>query len=172
MKRGDHIVVDRGMYQHHGIYCGNNRVIHYSGLANGLESGPVVVTGLKSFSNDSECRVIPSLLRVFDVESTIRRARSRLGENRYNLLTNNCEHFVNWCIYGTATSGQVSTVFKVLATISKNPILEGVASLIDLVGTLEPLRQNIVENVQERWDSLLFDISNSVENAIDSNNFR
>lgn len=36
-----------------------------------------------------------------------RRARSRLGENRYNLLTNNCEHFCEWCVRGEHRSYQV-----------------------------------------------------------------
>jgi len=36
-----------------------------------------------------------------------RRARSRLGENDYRLLTNNCEHFYNWCLSGVSRSAQV-----------------------------------------------------------------
>lgn len=31
MVRGDHIFVDRGIYDHHGIYCGDGTVIHYTG---------------------------------------------------------------------------------------------------------------------------------------------
>mgnify|MGYP006326285161 CR=1 FL=1 len=30
----------------------------------------------------------------------IERARLRLGENRYNVIFNNCEHFVRWCRCG------------------------------------------------------------------------
>jgi hypothetical protein len=37
----------------------------------------------------------------------VRRARLRLGENRYHLLTNNCEHFCEWCIRGESRSLQV-----------------------------------------------------------------
>ena len=36
----------------------------------------------------------------FDGEEVIRRARSRLGEDRYRVLTNNCEHFCEWCVRG------------------------------------------------------------------------
>ena len=37
----------------------------------------------------------------------VRRARSRIGENDYRLLTNNCEHFCNWCLNGVSHSAQV-----------------------------------------------------------------
>jgi hypothetical protein len=30
-----------------------------------------------------------------------------VGEDRYRLLTNNCEHFCEWCLHGTARSFQV-----------------------------------------------------------------
>lgn len=30
------------------------------------------------------------------------RALSRLGEEKYHLITNNCEHFVRWCRSGSA----------------------------------------------------------------------
>ena len=32
---------------------------------------------------------------------------SRIGEQNYNLLFNNCEHFANWCKTGRHRSGQV-----------------------------------------------------------------
>jgi hypothetical protein len=36
-----------------------------------------------------------------------RRARSRLGEDRYRLLSNNCEHFCEWCLRDEHRSYQV-----------------------------------------------------------------
>ncbi|KAF0196760.1 MAG: hypothetical protein FD169_739 [Bacillota bacterium] len=30
LQRGDVIGIDRGLYEHYGIYCGNNEVIHYT----------------------------------------------------------------------------------------------------------------------------------------------
>lgn len=32
-------------------------------------------------------------------EEVARRAESRVGENLYSLIHNNCEHFANWCFY-------------------------------------------------------------------------
>ena len=42
----------------------------------------------------------------------IRRARTRLGEKRYRLLTNNCEHFVEWCLHGVHRSFEVETALN------------------------------------------------------------
>ena len=41
------------------------------------------------------------------VTAAVERARSRLGEDRYRLWSNNCEHFVHWCLTGSARSRQV-----------------------------------------------------------------
>ncbi len=39
--------------------------------------------------------------------AAVERARSRIGEDRYRLLTNNCEHFCTWCVLGVGRSEQV-----------------------------------------------------------------
>ncbi|MBR4852552.1 MAG: lecithin retinol acyltransferase family protein, partial [Clostridia bacterium] len=36
----------------------------------------------------------------FSPEKTVSRAKSRLGETGYNILENNCEHFVYDCAFG------------------------------------------------------------------------
>jgi Lecithin retinol acyltransferase len=43
----------------------------------------------------------------FDPHEVVRRARLRLGEDRYKVLTNNCEHFCEWCVRGEHRSYQV-----------------------------------------------------------------
>ena len=40
----------------------------------------------------------------------VARAASRIGEHRYSLIGNNCEHFANWCATGAAVSHQVLAV--------------------------------------------------------------
>jgi hypothetical protein len=42
----------------------------------------------------------------------MRRARSRLGENRYRLLRNNCEHFCEWCLQDEHRSYQVERLLS------------------------------------------------------------
>lgn len=45
---------------------------------------------------------------------TVARARSRIGETSYNLLTNNCEHFAIWCKTGVSESMQVNSMLSSL----------------------------------------------------------
>ena len=41
-------------------------------------------------------------------EETVARARSRIGEEKYDLASNNCEHFAIWCKTGVHESHQVN----------------------------------------------------------------
>lgn len=45
--------------------------------------------------------------RIYSPEETVKRAYERINENKYNLLTNNCEHFAIWCKTGISESHQV-----------------------------------------------------------------
>lgn len=49
----------------------------------------------------------PKKLRRFNANDSVIRAKSREHERKYNCLTNNCEHFVVWCICGLKVSLQV-----------------------------------------------------------------
>lgn len=118
LKAGDHLITERLGYTHHGIYLGKKKVIHYSGLAAGLRAGPVEVTDLIVFSQGKSTYVQQHESRKFSHRQTIKRARSRLSEDKYNLLLNNCEHFINWCIYGKASSPQVTNVVKYALSIT------------------------------------------------------
>jgi len=107
---GDHLITSRPGYTHHGIYIGEGKVIHYAGLADGLSSGPVEITTLDRFSVGKKVRVRRYPEPVHDGESAVARARSRLGEDRYDLQANNCEHFCSWVRTGRHVSGQVRLV--------------------------------------------------------------
>jgi len=104
---GTHLVTDRTGYTHHGIYVGDGRVVHYAGLANGLESGPVEEVSLEEFANGERVFASAHSARSFSAAEIVARARSRLGENLYNLFRNNCEHFSQWCVTGRKRSRQV-----------------------------------------------------------------
>lgn len=110
LRPADHLYVWRPGYTHHGLYLGNGQVIHYADFV-------VKVNRLDEFRKrnflDPTAVLDPSLplcqvRRFSDIESPkyysddeiIHRAFSRLGETEYDLITNNCEHFVRWCRSG------------------------------------------------------------------------
>ena len=104
---GTHIVTPRRAYLHHGIYVGNGKVVHYAGLAHRLHGGPVEVTSLDAFTQGYSLWVVSGRVARFTPDEVVRRAMSRLGEDRYHLLKNNCEHFCEWCLRAEHRSYQV-----------------------------------------------------------------
>lgn len=93
------------MFNHHGIDLGDGTVAHY------LEGREILRSSLEDFSQSQPLRVI-SYAKASPVGATLRRAMSRLGEQHYNLLFNNCEHFATWCKTGRHRSGQVDSVLE------------------------------------------------------------
>lgn len=95
LTRADHLFVYRLGYTHHGLYLGGEQVIHYA-------RNQVRYDNLDEFTKGCKICLLPlSESPVhYTKEEVIDRAKSRLGEARYNLITNNCEHFVRWCRAG------------------------------------------------------------------------
>jgi hypothetical protein len=104
---GAHMVTPRRGYTHHGIYVGGGRVVQYGGLSWGLRRGPVEEVPLAEFAHGRPVWIRLVRSPWFDPHEVVRRARLRLGEDRYSLLTNNCEHFCEWCVRGEHRSYQV-----------------------------------------------------------------
>jgi len=92
---------------HHGIYIGDGKVMHYAGLARGQIRGRVEEDSLSHFACGRRVWTRSTDLPGFVPQEVIRRARSRVGENRYRILRNNCEHFCEWCLRGESRSYQV-----------------------------------------------------------------
>lgn len=109
---GSHLVTPRRGYHHHGIYVGNGKVVHYAGLSRALGRGPVEEVQLTHFAIGGVVWVVPEPDATYATEEAAQRARSRLGEDRYRLLSNNCEHFCMWCLYGESRSAQVRTCLR------------------------------------------------------------
>ncbi len=128
-----HLVSPRRGFMHHGLYAGQGRVIHYAGLAGG---GSVEEVSLERFSRGRMIYLCESARR-FSAEEVIRRARSRLGESSYRVLSNNCEHFCEWSLRGDSVSAQV-------AGLRSRMLLRCVARLMDLRFALsETLRHGL-----------------------------
>jgi hypothetical protein len=111
LRIGDHLVSSRRFLTHHGIYIGNGQVIHYAGLASGLQAGPVKVSSLEDFLADHPYKVREYTMRTYSREESVERARARIGEDLYHPAFNNCEHFVAWCITWKTRSTQVDMLF-------------------------------------------------------------
>lgn len=64
---------------------------------------------------------------LYTPDETVARARSRLGETSYSILTNNCEHFAFWCKTGVSESMQISGMLQSLLNNQgwhfRNPVL-------------------------------------------------
>lgn len=108
MERGDHLVSPRTGYSHHGLYLGRNQVIHYTGFSEGRHKGEIAITSLDEFCQGEGFTIQTYPFRLYNHEESAQRALSRLGEDWYDILLNNCEHFVTWCIQGLNSSPQVN----------------------------------------------------------------
>jgi hypothetical protein len=108
IKIGSHLVTPRMGYFHHGIYVGDEKVVHYSGLADGMNRGPVEEVTLAAFSTGKGYTVKEYETPKFSGLEIAARARSRIGEDLYCVFSNNCEHFCEWCINNDHDSKQVT----------------------------------------------------------------
>ena len=124
MERGDHLVSPRMGYDHHGLYIGNGEVIHYSGFSEVFDKGLIEVTSIDEFAQGNTYTVKSHLFAIYDPEERVTRAFSKLGEDSYSLVFNNCEHFVSWCFNGVKSSSQVNDVVSNTATIATNEYMK------------------------------------------------
>lgn len=128
---GAHVVTPRHGCTHHGIYVGRGHVVHYAGLARGLRRAPVEEVPLSRFSHGRLTLIRIDEFGWKDRAEVVGRARSRLGEDRYHVLTNNCEHFCEWCLRGEPRSYQVDELSarysrvwrRLLKLLDRTPLL-------------------------------------------------
>jgi len=89
-----------GFVTHYGISTGYGTVIHTS-----ARFGRVEETDMADFSQAKPVQAI-QLASGISGSELVARARSRKGD-RYNVLVNNCEHFVTWVMEGKGRSSQL-----------------------------------------------------------------
>ncbi|MFM0061478.1 lecithin retinol acyltransferase family protein [Paraburkholderia phytofirmans] len=112
LPRGAHLATRRTGYIHHGIYIGDGKVIHYSGFSRRFSRGPVEIVSIDQFVAGFGFEVVSHPFAKYTGLDVVRRAASRLGERNYRLLTNNCEHFCLWCLFGQGRSEQVHACIR------------------------------------------------------------
>ena len=130
-KRGDHLVSSRFGYDHHGLYVGNGAVIHYSGFSEAFNKGSIEITSIDEFTQGNSYKVKSHFIAVYEAEERVDRAFSKLGEDSYNLMFNNCEHFINWCFNGFKTSSQVNRLAGIglIVSVAESAIIAVNASV-------------------------------------------
>lgn len=89
-----------GVVKHYGIATGYGTVIHAS-----RRFGRVAETDIDAFCAGRPITQIPYGHSHSGAE-LVARARSKKGL-RYNVMVNNCEHFVNWVLTGKGHSTQL-----------------------------------------------------------------
>lgn len=117
-QRGDMIRVGLNGLFHYGIYVSDDEVIQfgYPPILRDKDKDNIVVvsTSIDVFSCGSfvEVGVLDKKEKkeAFDKEVIIENARKRIGEGGYNILHNNCEHFVYECYFGKKYSSQETTM--------------------------------------------------------------
>lgn len=92
IKLAQHLKVNRLGYSHHALSINEYEVIHY-------QNGEVKIETIKSFAKGAAIYIIDTP-RLYKKDEVLARAYSKLGEREYNLIFNNCEHFVRWTMNG------------------------------------------------------------------------
>lgn len=98
-------------YQHHGIELPDGRM---------CENSPpgVRIVGYADFARGRPAQVTNPGAGLAERNLAVQRALSRVGERRYSLSGNNCEHFASWCATGVAISQQVIAWLGFLARLA------------------------------------------------------
>ncbi len=133
------------VYQHHAIDVGDGSVIHYRKPSEIIEC-----TSWETFSRGDKVyvRQYPKGFS-FMPDVVIKRAMSRIGENKYNLLFNNCEHFATWCKTGISESKQV---IDFLPAINK----------LDTYGLFNPLKKAFQAVDNKQMNNIIDDALNQI----------
>lgn len=158
---GDHVMFRRGTgLCHHAIVTdvrprdGKLTVVHYTG-------SPVKHGGHYVSVREEEVEADLTKERVFvhDYESSVgpteavARARSRLGEHRYNPFSRNCEHFTYWCKTGLEHSSQAESVcrrlWKTCGSVVSAGVREGIVNVSRVVVGGMPARRVLGVGLEE-----------------------
>ena len=90
---GDIIRVSIGNNMHHyGIYVSDSCIIQYGKASDIFQDSSEEYIEVREYS-------LIEKLKKNSKEKIIEKAKSRIGEKKYNILNNNCEHFVNECVF-------------------------------------------------------------------------
>lgn len=137
MPRGDHLFVWRTCngvpFQHHAIDLGDGTVVHFTDGSDGVAgpSGDFARFQVQRTSWDVITRQGRDAVHVvehperLDVEESVRRALQLVGRRGYDLVFDNCEHVVTWCVCGREQSRQVHAACERLGSVGVKVAVAG-----------------------------------------------
>jgi len=120
INHGAHLVTDRGLYSHHGIYTGKGNVIHFTGPKPKWNAAVRREPFTKFLSGGTTIQVRRYKDGTLAAKETCQLAneicqRYEKGQGeQYNLVFNNCEHVATLCKTGVHESRQVDDVISAL----------------------------------------------------------
>lgn len=133
VRKGDILELQELAYKHYALYMGHGKIIHF-GLNRAIaedkadKEQTIHIASIQELlitddkNREKDFKIYHPEKAKFSPNKSINRAKSRLGEAGYNLISNNCEHFVNWCVYDKKESFQVDDTIGLIAL----PIISGV----------------------------------------------
>ena len=122
MARGEHLVVRRGGYSHHGVDVGDGSVIHV--IKTGAVPGRALVghVTMDEFAAGGVVEVRAYGSRR-DPDAAVELAMAKLGADDYHIVFRNCEHFATWCVAGEHSSAQVESASSTAGVLGAGAIV-------------------------------------------------
>lgn len=135
---------------HHALYIGHGKVIHFSGghANDDKRNATVILESLKDFIANvvkTKCTFVKRHERSADADDTeaiVDRCLELVGTKSYNLMNNNCEDLVEYCLTGQRRSRQ------------REQLSNSVKLSLQAVGSGHYPR-NILEYVQPKTDTFI-----------------
>lgn len=108
---GDMIRTKVSFYHHYGIFVSPEQVVQFGLPDDPMRSADqikVLCSDINTFMQGGDVEVaVPDAgerRSMRPAEQVVQIALARLGEGGYDILHNNCEHFVNDCVFGKPSS--------------------------------------------------------------------
>jgi len=154
--RGAHVYVERDVYSHHGIDCGDGTVIDFAGQDAGKRTASIRRVTLAEFAQGAPVRT-RAYGSDYGAEVVVARATSMIGRSGYDLFSNNCEHFATWCVTGEHSSAQVEMVWSTAGVIGVGNIAPriGRSAVVGMGATAPRSASNVMSGLTKLGGSAI-----------------
>ncbi len=136
---------------------------------NAINAEIVERTSLETFARGGKIYVVRHVEVGFSFipDVVVERALSRLGEQKYNLLFNNCEHFATWCKTGISKSQQIEEFIPIITHLQAVGLYEPLKK--SLIGAdpnnAQTLLKGALSNLKVSWDEIQPQYKKAIQEA-------